>query len=64
MPLWSKACIRDDCIITIQTREEKNRTAKCIIIKVNYTIQDVVKRRQVYTIQRKKRIGIRERKKN
>jgi len=37
---------KDDCIIiTIQFKIEKKRTAKCIIIKVNYTIQDVVKRR-------------------
>jgi hypothetical protein len=39
--------------MTIQFQIVKKRTAKCIIIKVNYTIQDAFKRRQVYTTKKK-----------
>jgi hypothetical protein len=38
---------KDDCIITIQLKIGRKRTAKCIIIKVNYAIQDAFERRQV-----------------
>ncbi len=39
--------------MTIQFQIVKKRTAKCIIIKVNYTIQDAFKRRQVYMTKKK-----------
>jgi len=39
--------------MTIQFQIVKKRTAKCIIIKVNYAIQDAFERRQVYTVQKK-----------